>query len=74
MVRKKFSARNGATMAAKKKVEKKSATDSLLEGIDELIDSAAETMTVRQFKKAEKDFNAVVDRAVAARSRKRETA
>ena len=55
-------------------VDRKTATDSLLEGMDELIDSAAEKMTDRQFKKAEVKFNDVVDRAVASRSRKRETA
>ena len=55
-------------------VDRKTATDSLLEGMDELVDSAAEKMTDRQFQKAEKKFNDVVDRAVATRSRKRETA
>jgi hypothetical protein len=54
--------------------DRKSATDSLMEGMDELIDSAAEKLTDKQFKKAEKEFNDVVDRAVVSRSRKRETA
>jgi len=52
----------------------KSATDSLLEGMEELVDTASKSMTDRQFKKAEKKFNDAVDRAVASRSRNRETA
>ena len=55
-------------------VDKKSATDSLLDGMDELVESAAKKMSDRQFKKAEKKFNDAVDRAVASRLRKRETA
>jgi hypothetical protein len=73
MAKEKSLARKGSAMASSS-VDKKSATDSLLEGMDELIDSAAEKMTDRQFKRAEKQFNDVVDRAVASRSRKRETA
>lgn len=65
--------KKGSAMASSC-VDKKSATESLLEGMDELVDSAAKTMTDRQFKKAEKKFNDVVARAVGSRSRKRETA
>ena len=54
--------------------DRKSATDSLLEGMEELVDTASKSMTDRQFKKAEKKFNDAVDRAVASRSRNRETA
>ena len=52
-------------------VDKKSATESLLEDMQELVETASKTMTDRQFKKAEKKFNDAVDRAVASRSRKR---
>ena len=73
MAKENVSREKGSAMSSSS-VDKKSATESLLEGMDELIDSAAEKMTDRQFKKAEKQFNYVVDRAVASRSRKRETA
>jgi len=65
--------KKGSAMATKP-VRHESAEEAFLEGIDDLIDSAANEMTDRQFAKAEKQFNAVVDRAVASRSRNRETA
>lgn len=49
-------------------VDKKSATESLLEDMQELVETASKTMTDRQFKKAEKKFNDAVDRAVASRA------
>jgi hypothetical protein len=55
-------------------VDRKTATDSLLEDMEGLVESASKTMSDRQFKNAEKKFNDAADRAVVARSRKRETA
>jgi hypothetical protein len=59
---------------ASSRVERKSATDSLMETIDEAVESAANKLSRRQFDKVEKKFNDLVDRAVASRSRRRETA
>jgi hypothetical protein len=59
-----------ATSAAKPK----SAMDTLLESMDELVDSAAERMTPDELRKAREDINDVVDRAVVAHKRRRETA
>lgn len=52
----------------------KSAMDTLLESMDELVDSAAERMTPNELRKARKEINDVVDRAVVAHRRRRETA
>ena len=52
----------------------KSAMDTLLESMDELVDSAAERMTPDELLKARKEINDVVDRAVDAHKRRRETA
>ena len=48
--------------------------DTLLESMDELVDSAAERMTPDELRKARKEINDVVDRAVASHKRRRETA
>ncbi|MFZ0481218.1 MAG: hypothetical protein WAL71_18915 [Terriglobales bacterium] len=73
MAKDKTPPKKGSAMASSC-VDRKSATDSLLEGMEELVDTASKSMTDRQFKKAEKKFNDAVDRAVASRSRNRETA
>jgi hypothetical protein len=52
----------------------KSATDTLLESMDELVDSAAKRMTPDELRKARKEINDVVDSAVDAHKRRRETA
>lgn len=52
----------------------KSAMDTLLESMDELVDSAAKRMTPDELRKARKEINDVVDRAVVAHKRRRETA
>jgi hypothetical protein len=52
----------------------KSAMDTLLESMDELVDSAAERMTPDELRKARKEINDVVDRAVVAHKRRRESA
>ena len=59
-----------ATSSAKQK----SAVDTLMESIDELVDSAAKRMTPGELRKARKEINDVVDRAVVAHKRRRETA
>jgi hypothetical protein len=52
----------------------KSAMDTLLDSMDELVDSAAERMTPDEMRKVRKEINDVVDRAVVAHKRRRETA
>lgn len=61
-------------MATSSPVKGKSAEDALLESFGELIDSAAEKMTDKEFKKAEKKSNEHLDRALANPKRRRETA
>ncbi len=55
-------------------VKPKKAIDTLLDSMDELVDSAAEKMTPAELRKTRKEINDVVDRAVAAHKRRRETA
>lgn len=55
-------------------VKQKSAMDELLDSFAEVIDSGAEKMNSDQLRKSEEKFNAIVDRAVASRKRRRETA
>jgi len=52
----------------------KSSMDTLMDSMDELVDSAAERMTPDELRKARKEINDVVDRAVDAHKRRRETA
>jgi len=59
---------------ATSQVKRKSAMDTPLESMDELVDSAAERMTPDELRKARKEINDVVDRAVASHKRRRETA
>ena len=54
--------------------KEKSAMDSLLETFGEIIDSGARNMNKSELKDSEKKFSDVVDRAVAARKPRRETA
>ena len=55
-------------------VKQKSAMDTLLESMDELVDAAAERMTPDELRKARKEINDVVDRVVVVHERRRETA
>lgn len=66
--------KKGPNMATSTPVRRKSAEDELLESFGELIDSAAEKMTDKEFKKAADKSNATLDRAIAAHSRRRGTA
>ena len=52
----------------------KSAMDELLDSFGEIIDSGAEKMNSSELKKSEERFNEIVDRVVASRKRRRETA
>lgn len=53
--------------------KRKTATDTLLESMDELAVSAAERMTTEEVRKVRKNINDLVDRAVERKPR-RETA
>jgi hypothetical protein len=55
-------------------VKGKSAMESFLETFEEVIDSGARKMDDAQLRKSEKKINEIVDRAVAVRKRRRETA
>jgi len=61
-------------MASSSSVRKKSAEDVLLESFGELIDSAAEKMSDKEFKQAEKKSSESLARALARPKRRRETA
>jgi len=52
----------------------KSAMDALLNTMRDVIEDGARGMTPKEHKQSEKKFNAALDRAVAARKRRRETA
>jgi len=55
--------------------EKKSATETLLDIMEQLADSAAERMTTEELRQTRKEINASIDRVVAdGRRRRRETA
>jgi hypothetical protein len=70
----KMAFREGTRMATSRPAAKKSAEDVLLENFGELIDSAAEKMSDREFKKAEKKSNESLARALARPKQRRETA
>jgi hypothetical protein len=53
---------------------RKSAMDTLLDTMKDIIEDGARGMTPKELKESEKKFNAALDRAVAARKRRRETA
>jgi len=64
-----------ATSSVKQKsATQQTAMDKLLDSFGEVIDSGAENMSPRELRESEKKFNQIVDRAVAARKRRRETA
>ena len=66
--------RKGPRMATSRPTAKKSAEDTLLESFGELIDSAAKTMSDKEFKRAEKKSTESLARALARRKPRRETA
>lgn len=61
-------------MASSVPAHKKSAEDDLLDSFAEIIDNAAEKMSDKEFKAAENKSNEILDRAIAAHSRRRGTA
>jgi hypothetical protein len=65
--------KKGAQMATSS-TKPKSAMDTLLDSMDELVDSAAKRMTPDELRKTRKEINDVADRAVDAHKRRRETA
>jgi hypothetical protein len=66
--------KKGPHMATSRPAPKKSAEDILLESFGELIDSAAKTMSDKEFKKAEKKSSESLARALARPKQRRETA
>jgi len=70
----KTSAKQGPQMAAPVPANRKSAEDDLLNSFAEIIDGAAEKMSDKEFKAAEKKSSEILDRAIAAHSRRRGTA
>jgi hypothetical protein len=74
MANNKTSPRKVPHMATSTPAGQKSTEDTLLESFGELIDSAAEKMSDKEFKKAEKRSNEILDRALAQPKRRRETA
>ena len=64
--------KKGPGMATSAK--RKSATDTLLDTMRDVIEDGARGMTPKERKASEKKFNAALDRAVVARKRRRETA
>lgn len=61
-------------MATSTPSRKKSAEDTLLESFGRHIEAAAKKMTDKEFKNAEKKSTEILDRAIAAHSRRRGTA
>lgn len=53
---------------------RKSATDTLLDTMKDIIEDGARGMTPKEREESDKKFNAALDRAVAARKRRREIA
>ena len=64
----------GSRMATSRPAPKKSAEDNLLESFGELIDSAADKMSDKEFKQAEKKSSESLARALARPKQRRETA
>ncbi len=58
----------------KKTIKKKSPLDKLLANFSAQLEEASKGMTLRELRESEKKFNATLDRAVAARKSRRETA
>ena len=55
-------------------IKGKSAMDTLLGTMRDIIEDGARGMTPKERQESEKNFNAALDRAVASRKRRRETA
>ena len=66
--------KKGPGMSTRNPERAKSAEEKLLESVGELIDSAAETMTAKEFRLAAKRSNEILDGALARPKQRRETA
>jgi hypothetical protein len=55
-------------------INRKPAMDTLLDTMRTIIEDGARDMTAKELKESEEKLNAALDRAVAARKRRRETA
>ena len=55
-------------------VKRKSAMDTLMDTMRDVIEDGARGMTSKERQESEKKFNAALDRAAAARKRRRKTA
>jgi hypothetical protein len=55
-------------------VKRKSAMDTLMDTMRDVIEDGARGMTAKERQESEKKFNAALDRAAAARKRRRKTA
>ncbi len=66
--------KKGPGMSTRNPARAKSAEEKLLESVGELIDSAAETMTAKEFRLAAKRSNEILDGALARPKQRRETA
>jgi hypothetical protein len=64
----------GFKMVTSTPVRKHTAEDDLLESFGELIDSAADSMPHKEFMKTAKKTKSTLDRAIAAHSRRHDTA
>jgi hypothetical protein len=64
--------KKGSTLPAS--IKGKSAMDNLLAAMGKIIDEGAHGMTPKELRESERKFHAAVDRAVAPRKRRRETA
>jgi len=60
--------------AAPTSIKRRSATDTLLDTMRDIIEDGARGMTPKEQQESEKKFNSALDRAVASRKRRRETA
>jgi hypothetical protein len=66
--------KKGPGMSTRNPARATSAEEKLLESVGELIDSAAETMTAKEFRLAAKRSNEILDGALARPKQRRETA
>jgi hypothetical protein len=74
MANDKIPTKKGPHMASSVPTHRKSAEDDLLDSFAKIIDNAAKKMSDKEFKAAEKKSSEILDRAIAAHSRRRGTA
>jgi hypothetical protein len=65
---------SGVAKQKKSAAKRKSATDTLVNTLRNIIEDGAHGMPPKERKESERKFNAALDSAVAARKRRRETA